>query len=63
MLERSPIFSAAQNNQRIGYIEGDAAFDLLGRRRANYSAKSGNLRALDSGNCSFGKTKPSNLWH
>ena len=49
MVERSPIFSAKQNNQRIGYIEGDAAFDLLGRRRANYSAKSGNLRALNSG--------------
>ena len=29
MAERSPIFSAKIDNQRIGYIEDAAAFDLL----------------------------------
>ena len=48
-MERSPIFSAKQHDRPIGYIEGNAAFDLSGRLCANYSGKSGNLRALDTG--------------
>ena len=49
MAGRSPIFSAKQNRYQIGYIEGGKAFDLFGRKRCNYCARSGNLRDPDSG--------------
>jgi hypothetical protein len=49
MAERSPIFSAKNNNQKIGYIEGGEAFDLLGNKRCNYSPNTGNLLDLDRG--------------
>ena len=49
MAERSPIFSAKTDNQKIGYVEGNDAFDLLGNRRCNYSLNTGNLLELDSG--------------
>jgi hypothetical protein len=41
---RNPIFSAKKVGQRIGYIEGNLAFDLLGRRRAAYDCETGLLR-------------------
>jgi hypothetical protein len=37
MAERSPIFSAKIDNQKIGYIGGTEAFDLLGNKRCNYN--------------------------
>jgi hypothetical protein len=49
MAERSPIFSAKIDNQRIGYIEHTAAFDLLGNKRCNYNPNTGNLLELESG--------------
>jgi hypothetical protein len=49
MAERSPIFSTKIDNQRIGYIEGRGAFDLLGNKRCNYNQSTGNLLELDSG--------------
>ena len=49
MAGRTPIFSAKQNRYQIGYIEGEKAFDLFGRKRCNYCARSGNLRDTDSG--------------
>jgi hypothetical protein len=49
MAERSPFFSAKTDNQKIGYVEGNDAFDLLGNRRCNYSLNTGNLLELDSG--------------
>ena len=49
MAGRSPIFSAKQNRYQIGYIEGGKAFDLFGRKRCNYCARSGNLRDPDNG--------------
>jgi hypothetical protein len=49
MAEGSPIFSAKINNQRIGYIEGREAFDLLGNKRCNYNPNTGNLLELESG--------------
>ena len=49
MAERSPIFTAKIDNQRIGYIEDAAAFDLLGNKRCNYNPNTGNLLELESG--------------
>jgi hypothetical protein len=49
MAERSPIFSAKVDNQRIGYIEGGEAFDLLGNKRCNYNQSTGNLLELGRG--------------
>ena len=41
--ERSPIFSAKNGSRQIGYIEGNEAFDLLGRWRCRFNEKTGNL--------------------
>ena len=49
MAERSPIFSAKIDRQKIGYIKGREAFDLLGCKRCNYNPNTGNLLELDSG--------------
>jgi hypothetical protein len=49
MVERSPILSAKNDNQEIGYVEGVAAYDLLGNKRCNYNPSTGNLLELDSG--------------
>ena len=49
MVERSPILSAKDDNQEIGYVEGAAAYDLLGNKRCNYNPSTGNLLELDSG--------------
>jgi hypothetical protein len=49
MTERSPIYCAKIDNQRIGYVEGMEAFDLLGNKRCNYNPSTGNLLELDSG--------------
>jgi hypothetical protein len=49
MAERSPIFSAKNDNQRIGYIENTEAFDLLGNKRCNYNPNTGNLLELGNG--------------
>ena len=43
MAERFPIFTAKGDGRQIGYIEGNEAFDLLGRRRCSYNENSGNL--------------------
>ena len=40
MGERNPIFGKGRT--QIGYIEGGEAFDLSGRKRCNYSKKTGN---------------------
>jgi hypothetical protein len=48
MAEPSPIFSA-KIDQKIGYIGGTEAFDLLGNKRCNYNPSTGNLLELDSG--------------
>jgi|SRR5271154_4861099 len=47
MAERSPIFKGDGN--QIGYIEGNEAYDLLGKPCCNYNAKTGNLSDLNSG--------------
>jgi hypothetical protein len=49
MAERSPILSAKIDHQKIGYIKGREAFDLLGCKRCNYNPNTGNLLELDSG--------------
>jgi hypothetical protein len=49
MAERSPIFSTKIDNQKIGYIGGREAFDLLGNKRCNYNPSTGNLLELGSG--------------
>jgi hypothetical protein len=49
MAERSPIFSGKIDNQKIGYVEDSAAFNLLGNKRCNYSPNTGNLLDLESG--------------
>jgi YcaO cyclodehydratase, ATP-ad Mg2+-binding len=36
--ERSPIFSTKGDRPQIGYVEGDEAFNLIGRPRCKYSA-------------------------
>jgi hypothetical protein len=51
MAERRAIFSNKGGRfTQIGYVEGDEAFDLSGRRRCAYNAASGNLCDLDTGN-------------
>src|SRR5262249_42596338 len=49
MTERNPIFSGKIQNQRIGYIVGTEAFDLLGNKRCNYNPRTGNLVTPDGG--------------
>jgi hypothetical protein len=50
MAERSPIFSKKGGSlTQIGYVEGDTAFDLSGRRRCAYNATSGNLSDFNTG--------------
>jgi hypothetical protein len=49
MAERSAIFKNNGGLTRIGYVEGNEAFDLSGRRRCMFNAASGNLCDLDSG--------------
>jgi hypothetical protein len=43
MADRTPIFGTKAAKSQIGYIENGGAFDLLGRRRCNYNAATGNL--------------------
>jgi hypothetical protein len=43
MADRTPIFGTKAARSQIGYIENGGAFDLLGRRRCNYNASTGNL--------------------
>lgn len=47
MAERSPIFST--KGEQIGYIHGNAAFDLFGRQRCSYDATRGNLSDSTTG--------------
>ena len=47
MAERRLIFNA--KGFQLGYLEGDAAFDLSGRRRCSYTGATGNLGDFDSG--------------
>ena len=50
MAERIAICSAKRDNRILGYIEGCEAFDLLGRRRADYNPNTGLLyNLLDGG--------------
>jgi len=49
MTKRSPIYSGKIHNQRIGYLVGTEAFDLLGNKRCNYNPRTGNLVTPDSG--------------
>ena len=49
MAERSAIFSKNGGRPQIGYIEGNKAFDLLGRERCSFNAASGNLCDFDTG--------------
>lgn len=49
MAERSAIFSKNAGHPQIGYIEGNKAFDLLGRERCSFNAASGNLCDFDTG--------------
>jgi hypothetical protein len=46
---RRSIFSARADGARIGYIEGDEAFNVSGQRRCRYDGQTGNLRDLRSG--------------
>jgi hypothetical protein len=47
MAERSPIFNT--KGQQIGYIRGNAAFDLFDRQRCSYDATSGYLSDSTTG--------------
>lgn len=47
MAERRLIFNA--KGFQLGYLEGNAVFDLSGRQRCNYTGATGNLGDLDSG--------------
>lgn len=49
MAERRPIFVNKGSLPENGYIEGNEAFDLAGRRRCIYNAESGNLSDFDTG--------------
>ena len=49
MADRNAIFGAKEGRRQIGFVEGNDAFDLSGRRRATFNAKTGNLYDLDSG--------------
>ena len=48
MRERRPITSVKRADQKIGYIEGDRAFDLLARPCASYDHATGLLRDLNT---------------
>jgi hypothetical protein len=48
MGERRPIYSIKCADQKIGYIEGDRAFDLFARPCASYDHASGLLRNLNT---------------
>ena len=48
MAERRLLIFNAKGFQ-LGYVEGDAAFDLSGRRRCSYTGATGNLGDFDSG--------------
>jgi hypothetical protein len=48
MAERIPIYSAKCKNVKIGYIEGDAAFDLNGNMRCYYNSNNGHLLEFES---------------
>jgi hypothetical protein len=47
MAERSPIFST--KGEQIGYVQGNAAFDLFDRHRCGYDAATGNLSDSTTG--------------
>jgi hypothetical protein len=47
MAERRLIFNA--KGFQLGYVEGNAVFDLNGRRRCSYTGATGNLGDFDSG--------------
>jgi hypothetical protein len=47
MAERRLIFNA--KGFQLGYVEGDAVFDLNGSRRCSYTGATGNLGDFDSG--------------
>ena len=47
MAERRLIFNT--KGFQLGYIEGNAVFDLSGRRRCSYTGATGNLGDFDSG--------------
>jgi hypothetical protein len=47
--QRIPICSAKRDNRVLGYIEGSEAFDLFGRRRADYNPNTGLLYGLRDG--------------
>ena len=47
MAERRLIFNA--KGFQLGYVEGDAVFDLSGSRRCSYTGATGNLGDFDSG--------------
>jgi hypothetical protein len=47
MAERSPIFST--KGEQIGYIQGNAAFDLFDKHRCGYDAATGNLSDSTTG--------------
>ena len=49
MAERSTILSNKGGRPQIGYVEGNKAFDLLGRERCSFNAASGNLYDFDTG--------------
>jgi hypothetical protein len=49
MADRSAIFKNKGGLTRIGYVEGNEAFDLSGRPRCIFNAASGNLCDLDTG--------------
>ena len=50
MAERSPILSKKGSSlTQIGYVEGDEAFDLSGRRRCAYNVASANLSDFNTG--------------
>jgi hypothetical protein len=49
MAERIAICSAKRDNRILGYIEGSEAFDLSGRRRADYNPNTGLLYGLLDG--------------
>ena len=48
MRERRPITSVKRADQKIGYIEGDQAFDLFARPCASYDHATGLLRDLNT---------------
>ena len=48
MAERIPIFRARGDEHKLGYIEGNEAFDLSGKRCCNYNAETGNLLEFNS---------------